>query len=139
MPMIGRGGGGGGGPPGGGSITAFWATATPGVAVRDAVFMAGAGLVDKAHALPGGADAIGVVDLMFGPWCRVVTDGPIWSFGWGLTAGRRYYLSKVAGQIVVEGDPNFPTLPGERVQAMGIAGNPDRFITDVDSSSVELS
>ena len=120
------GGGGGGGTPPATLVRNY----TAGVSVLDVVYQTGTGAVAPTSAVSiATTPALGIVTQLDVPVvgsCYVQYDGDVMGFS-GLTAGAVYMISKVPGQILWEsdtGNAGYPTVPGNVVQAIGIAMSP---------------
>jgi len=124
--------------------TSIWTYAV-GVAIRDAVFVSAADTVDQATATGDSEKpSIGVVVSLDDPspgQCIVRSQGFVTGFV-GLTAGKTYILSRVAGEIIASdagpGDPDYPQNPGEFKQSIGVARSATVLMVLVDPTTFEI-
>ena len=123
--------------------TTVWNFAV-GVALRDVVFVSSADTVDKISATGSGEDpAIGVVVALNTPsagQCVVRHVGLVTGFS-GLTAGRRYILSRASGEILEStdsGNPDYPVV-GDFKQTIGVAANTTTLMVMVDSTTYNIT
>ncbi len=109
------------------------------VAVGNVVYLSGADTVDQADADSASTMiAIGFVIDKPTTTSAVVQYGGEYAGFVGLTPGETYFVSTVAGAIVLSSDGNYPTAAGSVVQEVGFARSATTLVIDISRITTTL-